>query len=243
MEAHGRLRTKRARQALAISEDCADAWVLLAEDASTPEAAVELYQRAMKAGVAAIGVERFASLRGEFWGDLETRPYMRARLGLAQAFGELGRHADAIEHYRALLELNPEDHQGVRYLLLAQLLEQGANDDAGRLLAEYGDDTQALWSYGRLLWRFRTEGDGAATREAFAAAAAANPHAVKYLLDPESMPPDEAESFDAGSRDEGAYVADTLLEAYEATNGALEWLAAQNSRRGRSRPRAGRRGR
>jgi tetratricopeptide (TPR) repeat protein len=166
---------------------------------------------------------------------------MQARLGLAQALGELERHAEAIAHYRALLELNPADDQGVRYLLLTLLLDQGSNDDAGRLLAEYGDDTHALWSYGRLLWRFRTEGDSAATSEAFVAAAAANAYAVKYLLDPESMPPDEADSFEVGSRDEGAYVAEMLFGAYEATNGAFEWLDEQNSRRRRSRPRAGRR--
>jgi tetratricopeptide (TPR) repeat protein len=243
MEQHGRLRIKRARQALAISQDCADAWVLLAEAASTPETAVELYERGMQAGVAAIGAERFESLRGAFWGHVKTRPYMRARLGLAQALAELERHADAIAHYRALLELNPEDNQGVRYLLLAQLLEQGSNDDAGRLLAEYEDDAQALWAYGRLLWRFRTQGDSAATREAFAAAAAANQYAVKYLLDPESMLPSEAPSFTVGSRDEGAYVADMLFAAYEATNGALEWLEAQTPRRRRSRSRPGRRGR
>jgi tetratricopeptide (TPR) repeat protein len=104
MEAHGRLRIKRARQALALSEDCADAWVLLAEEASTPEAAVERYERAVLAGAAAIGADRFAALRGEFWGHLDTRPYMRARLGLAQALRELGRDDEAIAHYRVLLE-------------------------------------------------------------------------------------------------------------------------------------------
>ena len=59
------------------------------------------------AGAAAIGADRFASLRGEFWGHLETRPYMRARLGLAQALRDLGRDDEAVAHYRALLELNP----------------------------------------------------------------------------------------------------------------------------------------
>ena len=145
MEAHGRLRIKRARQALAISEDCADAWVLLAEEASTPDAAVERYERALLAGAAAIGVDRFASLRGEFWGHLETRPYMRARLGLAGALRDVGRHDEALAHYRALLELNPGDNQGVRYLLLAALLDLGLNHEAGVLLAEHDDDLQALW--------------------------------------------------------------------------------------------------
>jgi tetratricopeptide (TPR) repeat protein len=113
MEAQGRLRVKRARQALAISEDCADAWVLLADEASTRDAALERYERAVRAGAAAIA-DQFDSLRGEFWGHLGTRPYMRARLGLAGVLRDLGRHDEALAHYRELLELNPGDNQGVR---------------------------------------------------------------------------------------------------------------------------------
>lgn len=61
-------------QALAISEDCADSWVTLAEEASTPDAAVERYERALLAGAAAFGVDRFASLRGEFRGASRDAP-------------------------------------------------------------------------------------------------------------------------------------------------------------------------
>jgi hypothetical protein len=101
MEAHGRLRTKRARQALAISEDCADAWVLLAEEASTPDAAVERYERAVLAGAAAIGADEFASLRGQFWGHLETRPYMRLGSGWrrhSETWGVTTRRSHIIGH-------------------------------------------------------------------------------------------------------------------------------------------------
>ena len=242
MEAHGRLRVKRARQALAVSEDCADAWVLLAEEASTPDAAVERYERAVLAGAAALGADRFASLRGEFWGHLETRPYMRARLGLAQALRDVARHDEALAHYRALLELNPGDNQGVRYLLLVALLELGLNDEAGVLLAEHEDDLQALWPYGRLLWRFRVDGDAARTREAFDTAVRANPYVVSYLLDPDSIPFDRPPHFALRSREEAAYVAETLADAFAATDGALEWLATQ-VRRSSSHPGRGRGGR
>ena len=242
MEAHGRLRIKRARQALAISEKCADAWVLLAEEASTPDAAVERYERAVLAGAAAIGADRFASLRGEFWGHLETRPYMRARLGLAQALRDVGRHDEALAHYRALLELNPGDNQGVRYLLLAALLDLGVNDEAGALLAEHEDDMQALWPYGRLLWRLRVDGGTASTSAAFPAAIQANPYVVSYLLDPDSIPFDRPPHFALRSREEASYVAETLAGAFAATDGALEWLATQ-APPFPSRPRRGRRGR
>ena len=241
MDATGRLRIKLARRALAISEDCADAWVILADAAPTAQVAVELYERGMQAGEAAIGAERFESLRGAFGKHDETQPYMQARLGLAQALTDLERHADAVAHYRALLELDPDDSLGVRYILLAQLLQEGSNDEAGRLLAEYEDDAQALWPFGRLLWRYRSDGDAESTREAFAAAVGANPHVVKYLLDPDAMPDTDAGSFELGSREEAAYVADALFDAFESTEGALEWLAAQATRRRRSKARPSRR--
>ena len=241
MDATGRLRIKLARRALAISEDCADAWIVLADAAPTAQVAAELYEGGMRAGVAAIGAERFESLRGALWKDLETRPYMQARLGLAEALIDLDRHADALNHYRALLELDPSDSLGVRYILLAQLLHEGSNDEAGRLLAEYEDDAQALWPYGRLLWRYRSDGDAESTREAFAAAVGANPHVVKYLLDPDSMPDPDAPSLELGSREEAAYVADALIDAFQSTEGALEWLAAQKTRSRRSKARPSRR--
>jgi tetratricopeptide (TPR) repeat protein len=244
MDASGRLQIKLARRALAISEDCTDAWLVLADAAATPQKAAELYERGMRAGEAAIGADRFESLRGAFEKDPETQPYLQARLGLAEALADQGRHADAVAHYRALLELDPNDSLGVRYILLAHLLREGANDDAGRLLAEYEDDTQAMWPYGRLLWRYRTDGDAETTREAFAAAVGANPHVVKYLRDPDTMPDPDAPSFELGSREEAAYVADALFDAFGSTEGALEWLAsqaAQATRRRRSKARPSRR--
>jgi tetratricopeptide (TPR) repeat protein len=242
MEANGRLRIKYARQALAISPECADAWVVLAEEASTADSALERYQRGVEAGAAAIGTEDFAAARGLFWTVLQTRPYMRARLGLAAALRDLGRDDEAIAHYRALLDLNPEDDQGARYLLLEVLLERGLNDDAGRLLAEYQHDTQAQWLFGRVLWRFRTDGDTEAARAALGAASRANPHVVRYLIDPDALPDQVAPVFELGSREEAGNVVDALLESFEATDGALEWLRAQ-ARGRRSKPGGRRRGR
>ena len=79
------------------------------------------------------------------------------------------------------------------------------------------------------------------TRAALDAAIQANPYVVSYLLDPDSIPFDRPPHFALRSREEAAYVAETLADAFAATDGALEWLAAQTSRFP-SRPRRGRRG-
>lgn len=133
-----RERVRLARKALTISQDCADAYVLLAEEtARTPEEAAALYARGIAAGERALGPETFEQDVGYFWGLLETRPYMRARLGLAQALWAMGNRQGAVEHLRDMLRLNPGDNQGVRYVLLHWLLEIDAPDQVEALLAAY----------------------------------------------------------------------------------------------------------
>lgn len=225
MEATGRLKIKLARRALALSEDCADAYVLLGETTSNLEEALDQYQRAVDAGVRAIGSDRFAELAGEFWGHLETRPYMRARLALAQALRELAREKEALDHYRELLRLSPNDNQGVRYVLLPTLLESHQHDEADRLLKEYDGDIQAMWPYARALRVFQVAGDSNRARAALTTAIRVNPHVMRYLLDPDAIPVDAPPHFALGSREEGAYAAESLQAAFEGTPGAFLWFA------------------
>ena len=90
-----RLRIKLARKALSISADCADACVVLGEAASTPDAALEWYQRGVDAGARVIGSERLTNER-DLWDHLEARPYLRARLALARILQETHRGNEAI---------------------------------------------------------------------------------------------------------------------------------------------------
>lgn len=81
-----------AQQALNVSSDCADAYVLLAERLqTTTKQAMDLYRKGVEAGERAIGKKKFQEYRGHFWGFLETRPYMRARAGLARSLWEVGK--------------------------------------------------------------------------------------------------------------------------------------------------------
>ena len=232
-EASGRLRIKLAKKALSLSTDCADAYVILGESAATSEAAIEWYQRGVDAGVRVVGTERLAEAQ-DLWGHLDARPYMRARLALAQVLDDADRTSEAIDHYRALLRMNRNDNQGVRYLLLRLLLEQGRDEEAGGLLAEYQDDIQAFWPYARALWMFRRQGDSATARAALQEATRTNPHVIAYLFDRDSIPW-RAQHFTLGSKEEAAYVADELLNAFEETDGSLAWV--QRHARHRREPR------
>ncbi len=74
-----RSRIALAHKALGISPLCADAYVLLAEEARSIEEARDYYAKGVEAGELALGPRGFKQYAGHFWGFLETRPYMRAR--------------------------------------------------------------------------------------------------------------------------------------------------------------------
>jgi len=76
----------------------------------------------------------------EWWGEHETRPYMRARHSLGLLYEELGRYEEAIAEYRAILERNPNDNQGVRYLLAPLYQFKGDLEGALRAYQEFARD-------------------------------------------------------------------------------------------------------
>ena len=115
-------RLQLAREALDLCADCADAYVLLAEHAPGRKEALSLYEKGVAAGERALGPDAFQKAVGRFWGVLETRPYLRARLGLAHSLWAAGRHDEAVGHLQDMLRLNPHDNQGVRYTLAGFLL-------------------------------------------------------------------------------------------------------------------------
>lgn len=66
---------------------------------------------------------RWSGRRPTWWVDLETRPFLRAIYGRAMTLWHQQRFSGAAETLSDLLELNPRDHQGARFLLpMVQML-------------------------------------------------------------------------------------------------------------------------
>ena len=177
-----------AELALALSADCADAYSLLADEkaVSPPEAKAYL-EEAVLAGRRAVGEHAFDEDVGHFWGILETRPYMRARLRLAQNAMEMGDRPGGIAHMKDMLRLNPGDNQGIRYLLLTTLIEEGDDAGVGELLEAYDDGT-ASWLYDRALWLFRRENRSAESTAALNDALNSNAYVPAYLTGKKRQP-------------------------------------------------------
>lgn len=218
-------RVTLAREALNVSADCADAYVLLAMDqAQTNAEALALYAEGVAAGERALGKAAFEEDVGEFWGLLETRPYMRARLGLAVALWENGCRDEATGHANELIRLNPNDNQGIRYLLVSWFLTLGRDAEAEVLLRNYKGDDSAFWSWSRALLAFRQSGDNAAARKVLAAAVANNRHVLPFLIGRQNLPAEPPPYYSPGGRNEAQTYAVEGIEAWAAAPGALDWL-------------------
>lgn len=219
-------RVRLAIEAINVCKDCADAYVLLAEEAETPEEALDRYRQGVEAGERALGPDAFTEDVGHFWGLVETRPYMRAREGLADCLLLLGQWDAAIAHCRDMLRLNPNDNQGIRYRLLAALLGKSDIGSAEDLLDQFKDEASAAWQFTGALISFVQRGDNASARRRLREAMKHNPHVVPYLLGQRRMPRTLPEMIGLGDKDEAvAYVAE-FGSAWRDTPGAMEWLRA-----------------
>lgn len=122
--------------------------------------------------------------------------------------------------------LNPSDNQGVRDLLAPALMIQGDNTAAQRLLDRYSTDITAAPAFNSALVAFRRRGDTKVARKRLEEAQRRNSHVAPMLLDSSRFPDEIPYDCTLGSVEEAAYYVMTAGEAWTASPGALEWLAA-----------------
>ena len=228
MEAETAARARKlAKRALALDPDCVDALVTLTNlDATSPKAAIAGLQKAVAAGERSLGASFFAENKGHFWGILETRPYMRARVDLANMLRAVGLERDAISHFEALLELNPNDNQGLRYVLLGSYLATSRLDDAQKLLNDYEGDDMASFAWGKVLERFLA-GDLPSAERALKSARQGNGFVELYLTAQRELPTSMPDSYGLGSDEEAVICLDCLSAAWANHPEALFWLMEQ----------------
>ncbi len=143
-------RVKLARKALSIDINAIDAYNILGIHAPTVAEKIALFREAEK-----IGESLFAPLLDdgdmEWWGFLGTRPWMRARQNLGIALLDAGDSEEAIAVFKSLIALNPNDNQGVRYILLRLLAQTGHYDDCKILVDNYAGDSMIEFPATKLL--------------------------------------------------------------------------------------------
>lgn len=219
---------KLAKRALRLDPDCVDALVVMTElDARTPREIIEGLQKAVTAGQRSLGEKFIRENKGHFWLLIETRPYMRAMAQLAELLRMEGISLDAIKIYERMLDLNPNDNQGVRDPLLGLYLETGDLKGAGSLLKKYKDDGSANFQWALVMERFLA-GDRDGASAALKKARKANRHIEPYLIGQKRLPKELPEMYSPGSEEEAVLCMTYLRRAWAAHREASDWIRNQS---------------
>jgi tetratricopeptide (TPR) repeat protein len=215
---------KLAKRALRLDPDCVDALVVMNDlDARTTRAMIAGLQQAVAAGERSLSERFIRENTGHFWMLMETRPYMRAMEQLARLLYAEGLNLDAIRVYERMLELNPNDNQGVRDSLLGAYLCADDLEGAGKLLKRYKDDAGANFAWGRVLERFLA-GDPTGAAVALTTARQANPFVELYMTGKKSIPQELPEMYSLGSEEEATLCMEGVGLAWSLHKDAVFWL-------------------
>jgi len=114
---------------------------------------------------------------------------MRAKAGLAECLWVLGGREEAVSHLKDMLHLNPNDNQGMSYILMGWLFALNDLKGVSEILVEYEEDSFAEWCYSKALLTFREGGAKASGAiKALKYAVETNPFAPDLLLGTKRMP-------------------------------------------------------
>ncbi|MBZ0261662.1 MAG: tetratricopeptide repeat protein [Hyphomicrobiales bacterium] len=171
-----------------------------------------------------MGEKLFAELTGEFWLHLETRPYMRACHYLVLDLHERNELQAASALMRDMLILNPNDNQGIRYLLCDALIAQGEYDEAWRLLIDYKEDASAYFQWNTVLLSFWKSGNSPKSRAALKNALKQNGFVPWYLTGRSKIPKKMPNLLEVGGKSEAASYARYAIANWSNTPGAIDWL-------------------
>lgn len=198
----GKERKKLINQALQLDPEQIDAYILLANDESNLRKRHELLLKAIKIGEKQLGPSYFNEHKGRFWGMIETRPYMRAKEQLAFLLEEMHQPNEAIKVYRELLELNPDDNQGVRSDLLRLYIEEEKFDEALSFIESFGEYPEVDFLYSHVLIHYRMKGYTPELKRLMKKAEKSNPYVVDYLTRKKKIPNARPEYIQFGGESE-----------------------------------------
>ena len=130
---------------------------------------------------------------------------MQCLLDQAQLLWENGEKEKAIKQYKYMLKLNPNDNQGVRDVLLPNLLELNRLDEAQELYLQYKEDISANWKFGKLLLDIKNNVSIDEIEMQYKNCIESNPYIVPFLLGNKKLPNEMPYFYGIGDENEAVF--------------------------------------
>lgn len=217
-------KVKLAREALEISKNCAEAYIILSYDNSLSiKEQKALVVNGIEAAENAIGKENIKNYIGKFL-DLEiTRPYYSAKYRLGNLLWSINEKLEAIKEFNDLIELCPEDRLLIRGILLSWLISENLDEEAEKLLEKYKGDYLPSTKFSKALYLFKVGKKDEAER-ALRIANASNQFVIDYIIKQKRIPKNLPELKSLGSEEDAIYYMKNAETAWDSVRGAKEWV-------------------
>jgi len=211
-----------AEEALKTFPDFTSAYNILAEfKAKDSNARLAYYQKGIEAW------ERFhefleyeSSVRNS---EPDLTPYFTAMMGAADSLWSLKRFEESLVTYWTLLKLEKHDLFGIRFIIIARLLEFDKNEEFYELISTIPTEKSSVISWGKVLYYFRLGEKENAVKE-LATAMKESPRVADYLTGLTTLPFEMPRYSELNKKSEQVWAASLLSESWKSTAGAMYWL-------------------
>ncbi len=217
-------KAKLAKEALKISEKCAEAYIILSYNNSLRiNEQKALVLKALEVAQNAIGEENIDKYIGKFLDSEVTRPYYSAKYRLGNLLWSINEKLEAIKEFNDLINLDPEDRLLIRGVLLSWLITENLDDEVLNVLNKYKNDYLPSTKFSKALYLFKV-GKLEEAERALRIANASNPFVIDYIIKQKRIPKNPPELKSLGTEEDAVYYMKNAETAWDSVNGARSWV-------------------
>lgn len=217
-------KVRLAKEALSLSENCSEAYIILSYDNSLNDnQKKDLAEKAVEVSKNIIGEENIDKFINKCLDYEVTNGYYSSKYRLGNLLWSIGEKEEAIKNFKELIKLCPNDRLLVRSILLSWLISVDRFDEAFEILEQYKNDNLVGTRLSRVLYLFKNNELEEAKRN-LRLANSINPFVLKYIIKQKKVTTSHNEFKKLGSEEEAVFYMKYAEAAWDNVKGSREWV-------------------
>lgn len=217
-------KVRLAKEALSLSENCSEAYIILSYDNSLNDnQKKDLAEKAVEVSKNIIGEENIDKFINKCLDYEVTNGYYSSKYRLGNLLWSIGEKEEAIKNFKGLIKLCPNDRLLVRSILLSWLISVDRFDEAFEILEQYKNDNLVGTRLSRVLYLFKNNELEEAKRN-LRLANSINPFVLKYIIKQKKVTTSHNEFKKLGSEEEAVFYMKYAEAAWDNVKGSREWV-------------------